>query len=129
MKTETNSAASAVQIEAVEDARYQAMIQRDFEALDLLLAEEFYYHRASGKASTKTEFLNDLKNGGVRFVDAKRYNVAVHCHGTAATIMGSTSVQMEIDGHVRQQTLRYLNVWVFRDGRWQLAARQGSVAI
>jgi ketosteroid isomerase-like protein len=40
--------------------------------------------------------------------------------------MGSTRLDVEIDGQPRHLDLAYLNVWVKRDGRWQLVARQSA---
>jgi hypothetical protein len=38
--------------------------------------------------------------------------------------MGLTHLDIERNGNRGEIELRYLNVWVLRDGRWQLAARQ-----
>jgi ketosteroid isomerase-like protein len=121
--TRTDGAAA---IERAEDARYDAMIALDFAALETMIADEFRYHRASGKVSVKAEFLADLKKGSARFKSAWRYDVRVHVYGDSATVMGSTQVEFEADGRLQRNAVRYLNVWVLRDGRWQLAARQGS---
>ena len=40
--------------------------------------------------------------------------------------MGDTHLDLEIGGERRKVDLRYLNVWVHRDGRWQLAQRQSA---
>ncbi|MFN0040802.1 MAG: nuclear transport factor 2 family protein [Burkholderiales bacterium] len=40
--------------------------------------------------------------------------------------MGDTKVDLEIGGERKKVDLRYLNVWVKRDGRWQLANRQSA---
>jgi ketosteroid isomerase-like protein len=50
----------------------------------------------------------------------------VNVYGDVATAMGSTRLDVEIGGKRRQADLRYLNVWVKRDGRWQLAKRQSA---
>ena len=121
------AAADAIRaIDRAEDARYDAMIALDLTALEAMIADEFLYHRASGKVSTKPEFIDDLKNGPNRFRRAERHDVRVHVYADSATVMGSTEVAFESGGQLRQQSLRYLNVWVWREHRWQLAARQGS---
>lgn len=39
---------------------------------------------------------------------------------------GSTRLGVELEGQPRKIALAYLNVWVKRDGRWQLVARQSA---
>jgi hypothetical protein len=60
-------AQSEQEIEQVEDARYAAMITMDLQVLGEILADEFLYHRASGKISTRSEFIDGLRTGQVRF--------------------------------------------------------------
>jgi ketosteroid isomerase-like protein len=114
------------EIERVEDAHYAAMISLDLAALGQILAEEFLYHRARGMVSTKSEFIDGLRKGKVRFNRAERYDVKIHFYGDVASAMGSTRLDYEKNGEPRSADLRYLNVWVKRDGRWQLVARQSA---
>jgi ketosteroid isomerase-like protein len=120
------SAQSEDEIERVEDARYTAMISLDLAALGQILADEFLYHRASGIVSTKSEFIDGIRQGKVRFHRAERYDVKIHFYGNVATAMGSTRLDYEKNGEPRRADLRYLNTWVKRDGRWQLVARQSA---
>ena len=53
-------------------------------------------------------------------------NVVINVVGDVATAMGSTRVDVELNGEFKQLDLRYLNVWTRRDGRWQLIARQSA---
>ena len=119
-------AQSEQEIEQVEDARYAAMVNMNLQALGDILADEFLYHRASRKVSTKSEFIDGLKTGEVRFNGAERYDVRIRFYGDIAASMGSTRVDYERNGELRQEDLRYLNVWVKRDGHWQLVARQSA---
>jgi hypothetical protein len=40
--------------------------------------------------------------------------------------MATTHLDVAFKGEPRQVSLFYLNVWVKRDGRWQLVARQST---
>ena len=103
-------AQSEQEIEQVEDARYAAMIAMDLQALGDILADEFLYHRASGKVSTRSEFIDGLRTGEVRFKRAERYDVKIHFYADVATATGSTRIDYERSGEPRQEDLRYLNV-------------------
>ncbi len=114
------------EIHEVEDRRYDAMIRGDADALANTLAEEFVYHQPNGKINDKPGYVKQMQTGTVKIFSAERYDVKVDLYGDVATAMGSTRLDLEIGGERRKTDLRYLNVWVKRDGRWQLAKRQSA---
>jgi ketosteroid isomerase-like protein len=113
-------------VDRAEDARYDAMIRADAAALASLLADEFLYHQPSGKTATKASYVEQTTSGAITIYKAQRYDVKIKLYGNIATVMGSTRLDIAVDRDRRDVDLRYLNVWVFRDGRWQLAARQSA---
>jgi ketosteroid isomerase-like protein len=119
-------AAGEDEIEKVEDARYQAMIVGDWKGFSNMLADEFVYHQPSGKVSDKKTYVAFASSGEIAIKTAERYDVTIHVYGNTATAMGSTRLNVEMKGEPRKIDLRYLNVWVKRNGHWQLAARQSA---
>jgi ketosteroid isomerase-like protein len=119
-------ASSEEEIDRAEDARYDAMIRGDQAALAGTLADEFLYHQPSGKTATKASYIELTASGAVKIYKAERYDVKIHVYGDIATVMGSTRLDIAFGNDRRDVDLRYLNVWVLRDGRWQLAARQSA---
>jgi ketosteroid isomerase-like protein len=113
-------------VDRIEDARYDAMIRGDLTGLAATLADEFLYYQPSGKTATKSIYIEQLASGAVKIYKAQRYDVQIHVYGEIATVMGSTRLDISFSGDRREVDLRYLNVWVLRDGRWQLAARQSA---
>ena len=119
-------AAAEEDIDRIEDQRYDAMIRGDLAGLAVTLADEFLYHQPSGKTATKSTYIEQVASGAIRIYKAERYDVKIHVYGDVATVMGSTRLDISVSGDRRDVDLRYLNVWVLRDGRWQLAARQSA---
>ncbi|MEK6209683.1 MAG: nuclear transport factor 2 family protein [Pseudomonadota bacterium] len=113
-------------IHAVEERRYQAMMRTDADALANTLADEFVYHQANGKINDKAGYVKQMMGGTVKIFSYERYDVKVNVYGNIATTVGDTRLDLEIGGERRKADLRYLNVWVKRDGRWQLAKRQSA---
>jgi ketosteroid isomerase-like protein len=113
-------------IHEVEDRRYDAMMRMDADALANTLADEFFYHQANGKTNDKAGYIRQTMTGTVKIFSAERYDVKVNIYGDIATAMGDTRLDLEIGGERRKADLRYLNVWVKRDGRWQLTQRQSA---
>jgi len=114
------------EINQIEDERYQTMAALDALGLARILADEFVYHQPTGAVATKASYLEQIKSGRVKIKTFERYGVKVHDYGNTATAMGSTRLDIEMEGQPRHVDLAYLNVWIKRDGRWQLAARQSA---
>ena len=119
-------AGSVEGIHEAEERRYKAMIDMNPDALANSLADEFFYHQPNGKTNDKEGYIKQMMTGAVKIFSAERYDVKVNVYGDVATAMGGTRLDIEIGGNRRNVDLRYLNVWVKRDGRWQLAKRQSA---
>lgn len=122
-------AGDAEDVDAAEEARYAVMIAQDRGALAAILGEEFLYHQPSGKVQDKAGYIEQVTGGDVRIRKAERYDVRIHVYGGTATATGSTKVDVELKGEPRQFDLRFLDVWVKRDGRWQIVARQSAYKV
>lgn len=120
------AATAEQEIDRIEDARYAAMMQGDLSKLATILADEFVYHQPTGRVATKASYIEQIGSGEVKIREARRYDVTIHVYGDIATAMGLTHLDLELKGERRQVELRYLNVWLLRDGRWQLVARQSA---
>lgn len=119
-------AQSAADIIALDNARYDSMIAKDWDKFDKLLGEEFVYFTATSKKFTKKEYADYLKSGTATVRKATLANVKVNFYGDTAVSMGDTKVEVTLEGKDRVIDLMYTHVWVKRDGRWQLVARQST---
>jgi ketosteroid isomerase-like protein len=102
------------------------MIAQDRAALAAILADEFIYHQPSGRVQDKPGYIEQVTAGEVRIKRAERYDIKINVYGNTATATGSTRVDVELKGEPKQFDLRFLDVWVKRDGRWQIVARQSA---
>jgi len=114
------------EVNEAEEKRYKAMMAVDADALAESLADEFFYHQPNGKNNDKEGYIKQMLMGTVKIFSAERYDVKVNVYGDVATAIGGTRLDIELGGERRKTDLRYLNVWVKRDGRWQLAKRQSA---
>lgn len=119
-------AGDAEDVNAAEEARYAVMIAQDRAALAAILADEFIYHQPSGRVQDKAGYIEQVTGGDVRIQKAERYDIKINVYGGTATATGSTKVDVELKGEPKQFDLRFLDVWVKRDGRWQIVARQSA---
>lgn len=114
------------ELNRLEDLRYEAMKNMDGPTLDKIFADEFVYQTLRGKTHSKESYTKSVMSGDVKIHSFKRENSRVKFYGDTATVMATTVLDIEFSGERSQISLFYLNVWVKRDGRWQLVARQST---
>ena len=114
------------EINQAEERRYAAMIAGDIRGVADLLADEFMFNQPGGAVVTKASLLEQLKSGEVKVYKVERSDVTIHVYGTTASVMASTRLDREMRGERRVVLMRSLDLWVLREGRWQLAARQSG---
>lgn len=122
----TSAQITKSEIEQIEILRYETIIDADLTTLTSLLAEEFIYHLPTGVIVSKSEYLMNISSGSTLFRSANFTKLDVTLYGHVAVSLGSVEVELEVNGSEMTTGLRFLNVWVYRDGHLQLAARQSA---
>ncbi|NDZ17524.1 nuclear transport factor 2 family protein [Variovorax sp. WS11] len=105
-----------------DDARYEAMVNGDLAALDLLLSPELTYTHSSAHCESKKEYMASLSGGRVRYQATQRDEVSVRIRGEAAILEGHVVLLATVDGVPRRLDNRFLSVWLRRDHSWQMLA-------
>lgn len=121
-------ATTAAELTAAHARRFEAMVSRDLEALDGLLAEELTYTHSSGKVESKAEFLAALEGGGLRYLAIESEDEALRLYGdgSVGVITGTGRFRVRLGEREGEITLRYTSVYVHRDNRWRLTAWHSS---
>ena len=113
------------EVRKAQEARFAATIKGDLVALGPMLAEDMTYGHSSSKLETKREFLELVKTGFYQYKSIAPREVAVRTYGDdTALVNGLADVDVVSGGNPLSIKLRFLEVWVRRSGRWQLAAWQ-----
>lgn len=116
-------------IEAVRTAeaqRIQALLTRDFETLDRLLAEDLTYTHTNAKVDRKADYLEPFKSGRTRYVSLEPSEITVRVYGDTAVLTGRMMSVALVAGAESRTDLRFTSVWIRRDGRWQMVAWHSS---
>lgn len=111
-------------IQDLEARRFKAMVEADVAALDTLLAPEMSYSHSSGLSQTKTEFIGAIRRGELVYVEIKPDVLQVRTYGSTAIVTGRAAVKTKSKGQDMVAELRFLDVYVKRQGRWQMVAWQ-----
>jgi ketosteroid isomerase-like protein len=117
---------SVAEVLAADEARYAAMIARDFDALDRLLADDLLYTHSTAATDTKAEYLAALRSGKYRYKAARCEGVTVRIHGTTAIVNGRGFLEIEADGVPKSLANAFVNVWVRTPAGWRMTAWQST---
>ncbi|MEZ5356641.1 MAG: nuclear transport factor 2 family protein [Bryobacteraceae bacterium] len=116
---------SADGVKAAEKAWAAATTSNDKAALDKVLANDLNYIHSTGDVDTKKTYVDNLSNG-VRVYNKIEHEepMDIRLYGNTAVVSASGRFEVTSRGNRSPAHLRFLHVWVYQQGRWQLAAHQ-----
>lgn len=122
---------ASVDESAVVDAEhslYRAMIDRDFAALDRILAPGLHYVHSTGVVETRARYLEGIAGGLYEYEAITSRDVSIRISGAIAVSRGIVDMSVGAAGQPKRFTpLLFVLVWVRDgDGRWQLDYRQAT---
>jgi ketosteroid isomerase-like protein len=96
---------------------------QDAAAIEQILADEYMFTNEEGKVKNKAEDIADYKKGETKVEVAEISDQKVRVIGNGAAIeTGTFRIKGTEKGKAFDSTERYTTVWVWRAGRWQVAA-------
>ena len=110
----------------MEEARVQAMLAGNLPVLNKFLSADLTYVHSGGQLETKSEFIERLKTGHLRYRRLDREEVRARVYWETAVITGRAHVEVDADGEQRAFEIRFLDVWVRQNGRWQMVAWEST---
>jgi ketosteroid isomerase-like protein len=122
----TPSVPECAELEQVQQQLIAAWIHRDHSALERLLAEEWSMTHTDGRMSTRDEVLRDLDTGVNRLLEGGVDDLRFRVYKDFAVVTGRTRARGEYKRHSYDVRLRFTDVLVRRDGRWQVVASHAS---
>jgi ketosteroid isomerase-like protein len=114
----------ADQIRALEDRRYQALMDGDLGALEELFSDDLVYTHSDAKTDSKASFLDKMATGYLKYGQVGHPESAIVVHGDCVLVFGDMTGDVQVGDQARVLNNKSLSVWV-RDGeRWVLLAYQ-----
>jgi uncharacterized protein (TIGR02246 family) len=114
-------------IRALEDQRYQAMVDGDVATLETIFAPSLTYTHSNGSVDTKRTFLEAIASERFRYRAARRLEEHVQLYDAAAIVSGHVQLDVTIGGDTeRTVDARFTAVWVHHEGTWKFAAWQST---
>jgi len=114
------------EIRLAEKARFEAMIRADLPALDTLLGSDLSYTHTDGDRQTRSQFVAMLRSNELAYLSAQPESVVVRVYGTTVLADGRAHMRVRSGGKEIAFTIRFLEAYVHRRGRWELVAWQST---
>jgi ketosteroid isomerase-like protein len=120
----TSAAEEAVR--GAELARFKAMMANDFASLGKLLGDDLIYTHSNALVDTKASYVESMTSGSLKYHTIESSDMKVRVYGTTAIITAAATMAVTSKGQDATNHLRYTDVWVLRDGRWQMVGWQST---
>lgn len=111
-------------IHALFDAGDRALMAADLGALAEIFADDYVQYDPAGRAFTKQEVLQALRNGTVRYPVIRSTGRRIRLFGDWAIVHGSEEDEVESDGRKFSARYLYMDVVCKRNGRWWIVGSQ-----
>jgi ketosteroid isomerase-like protein len=112
----------------IQQRLMRAWVERDRAYIDSVLAADWTTTDPSGHVLTKADIMRQAFESDDRRVESGTIDdVRVRLFGDTAVVTGRTMAVGSYKGARGAATLRFTDVFVKRDGRWQAVASQGTL--
>lgn len=118
-------AAAQMLIRNLEDQRYQAVLEQDFDAFESLCHDRLVYSHSAGNRDTLASYVRKLRTGALRYHRMDRSIENVLIVGGTALVLGQMKADVRVNGQQKTLNNSFLAVWVDVDsGSWKFIAYQ-----
>jgi ketosteroid isomerase-like protein len=121
---------SGEEVRKIDQAEAAAVLASDLPAIEKFWAEDLTVNAPNNQVlKGKKDAIKLVKDGIINYSSFERSVEAVVVHGSTVIVMGEEKVKPKGKAPFAGQTLRrrITNIWMKRDGQWQLTARQATI--
>jgi len=113
-------------IEAADAQRREATIGKDAATLDMLFGDDLLFVHAGAVAEDKAKYIARICRSSHHYRGLTYLRREFRVFGAVVLVDGDLRLQVATPGGERDVVVRFLQVWVRRDGRWQLVSWQST---
>lgn len=121
--TADNSSAEA-EIRELEDRRYSAVVDEDFDTLESLCHSGLVYTHSRGDRDSRASYLAKLRQGYYKYQRIDHPIDEVLLVGDTAVVVGEMNAELWVDGIAKKLTNAAIAIWTKDSGSWKFLAYQ-----
>lgn len=110
------------EIESLDAKRSQAILSKDYKALELLIGEDLRYIHSSSIQEDKKQYLDKLASGHYIYHGLDVLQREFRVIGDVVLVNGDLRINVEVAGTKKIVMSRYLQVWAKRTSGWQMVS-------
>jgi hypothetical protein len=123
----TNATADEATFKQIEQEILDGVLKSDTAAAEKYLTSDYVGVGPDGAVQNKAEFLSDIKSGTLKLESSKYSDMKVQvADADMAVVMFRSNDKGTYKGKDITGEYRWLDVFVKRDGKWQIAIDQGT---
>ena len=111
----------------LEDRFNEALVRADVATIERIEASDLVFTDAAGTVTTKSDEIQSIKSGDLKFASIKMTDTRVQDFGTLAVVTGSLVEKVQYKNTDISGTYRFTDVWAKRNGKWQHVAGQETL--
>jgi hypothetical protein len=113
-------------IRITQSRRFEAMMRGEMKLLDKLLDDDLTYTHSNGIVDTKTDLIESLKTGQVKYDSIESTDIHVRFFRETAVVTGQAHMKVRLQGPPLDFRVRFTEVYVKRGKQWLLVAWQST---
>jgi hypothetical protein len=117
---------ATAELTQIERQWHQALEKTDITTLNRLLAPDWFITNGSGNIISKSELLDALRTGEIKFVSTAPSEIQVHVYDQAAVVTKRSTDQTMYGSNRGGGRYQMTDMFVKLDGRWQCIATHAS---
>lgn len=106
--------------------RMRAMVSKDIETLESLLADDLVYTHSSARLDTKRSLIHGMVSGTTVYTGVKPSDVKAQDLGDTVVLTGIAHIEVVSNGTPNAFGVRFTDVYTRRDDRWQMVTWQST---
>ena len=119
-------AGNAQKVIDLDRQRMTAMAQKDIAKLNELIADDLVYTHSSARLDTKQSLIGAMEAGRTVYTAVVPSDVKAQEFGDTVVLTGSARIGVNSGGNAMNFGVRFIDVWVNKGGKWQMAAWQST---
>lgn len=111
-------------IRSLENRRYKAIVEGDYDTFEALCHERLVYTHSRGDRDSLHTYLEKLRKGWYRYHHIDHPIQEIILIGDTALVLGEMNADMTVNGLDKTLSNTVLSVWINSDETWKLLAYQ-----
>lgn len=119
--------ADVTSLKQAELSRFKVMVAKDRAGLEAVMHRDLVYFHSSGVADNKDSYIASIFSGKSNYQSIDPVELVTRVYGKTGINTGIVNiVNLGADGKETPLKLRFTDVFVFEDGRWQMVSWQST---